>query len=138
MGGPTRSQSSFVYLKPSLKVLWSLMLGQCQNMLKCPLFCQICQKYCLDPRNSESRAQHLQDCQKLHARLQAYIKSMEAECAICLEKVLTKPNLSDRRFGLMACDHIFCLPCIRNWRSADDGNVDVTSVGLCTTLFMSF
>jgi hypothetical protein len=37
------------------------------------------------------------------------------ECAICLERVL---GARGRKFGLLdACDHAFCLPCIRSWRA---------------------
>ncbi len=37
------------------------------------------------------------------------------ECAICLERVL---GARVRKFGLLdACDHAFCLPCIRSWRA---------------------
>lgn len=43
--------------------------------------------------------------------------SATLECAVCLEVVMTRPRLADRRFGLLnACDHCFCLGCIRGWR----------------------
>ena len=34
------------------------------------------------------------------------------------------------QFGLMACEHPFCLGCIRNWRQKVDGPADVDSVSL--------
>mmetsp|Transcript_1308 Transcript_1308/g.1774 ORF Transcript_1308/g.1774 Transcript_1308/m.1774 type:complete len:254 (-) Transcript_1308:180-941(-) len=41
----------------------------------------------------------------------------DAECQICLEKVLT----AGRQFGVLdRCDHIFCLKCIRSWRATYD------------------
>ena len=40
---------------------------------------------------------------------------------MCLETVMEKPRIGDRRFGLLSdCDHAFCLRCIRDWR---DGGV---------------
>ena len=46
-----------------------------------------------------------------------FAASANLECAVCLEVVLSKPRLADRRFGLLnACDHCFCLNCIRGWR----------------------
>ncbi|GMH43698.1 hypothetical protein BSKO_11620 [Bryopsis sp. KO-2023] len=90
-------------------------------------FCKTCEKYCLDKKNLGYRVQHIHQCREMHARLVDYTRSAELECAICLEKVFSKPSLSDRRFGLMACDHVFCLSCIRNWRSNTDGTVDIAS-----------
>ena len=29
-----------------------------------------------------------------------------------------------RKFGLMGCDHCFCLGCIRNWRSQSGADLD--------------
>jgi E3 ubiquitin-protein ligase makorin len=46
--------------------------------------------------------------------------------ACCAAQVLGKAEMSARRFGLMACDHAFCLGCIRNWRSTAE--VDKTTV----------
>ncbi len=37
----------------------------------------------------------------------------------CFQTVLTKQPLSERRFGILSnCSHVFCLSCIRKWRSA--------------------
>lgn len=47
-----------------------------------------------------------------------------------MERVLSKPNPSERRFGLMSCDHPFCLACIRGWRA--NGTADLeTAVRTC-------
>lgn len=53
------------------------------------------------------------------SRRAALEASADVECAICLERVLSKPALSERRFGLLShCAHAFCLACIRGWRGA--------------------
>ena len=45
-----------------------------------------------------------------------FAASANLECAVCLEVVLSV-RLADRRFGLLnACDHCFCLNCIRRLR----------------------
>ena len=54
--------------------------------------------------------------------------SLRQECSICLENVMGKENPSERRFGLLSCDHSFCLACVRGWRSHVDGGADVDSV----------
>ena len=41
---------------------------------------------------------------------------------------MEKENPSERRFGLLSCDHPFCLACVRGWRSHMDGGADVDSV----------
>ena len=35
---------------------------------------------------------------------------------------------SERKFGLLSCDHAFCLGCIRNWRNNTTGGVDIDAV----------
>ena len=43
--------------------------------------------------------------------------SAEIECGICLERVMSKTRIGERRFGLLSgCTHAFCLACIRDWR----------------------
>ncbi|KAI0978677.1 hypothetical protein GJ496_005424, partial [Pomphorhynchus laevis] len=40
-------------------------------------------------------------------------------CSVCYEKVKTISNKSDARFALLQnCHHLFCLNCIRRWKSA--------------------
>jgi len=44
-------------------------------------------------------------------------RSADKECGICLERVIAKGE----QFGLLdACDHIFCLKCIREWRAVGE------------------
>mmetsp|Transcript_5460 Transcript_5460/g.17500 ORF Transcript_5460/g.17500 Transcript_5460/m.17500 type:complete len:472 (-) Transcript_5460:90-1505(-) len=39
------------------------------------------------------------------------------ECSICLERIVAT---GDGRFGLLTgCDHVFCLKCIKNWRTSE-------------------
>mmetsp|Transcript_4182 Transcript_4182/g.9954 ORF Transcript_4182/g.9954 Transcript_4182/m.9954 type:complete len:344 (-) Transcript_4182:252-1283(-) len=56
-------------------------------------------------------------------------ESTSKECGICLERVLAKAE----QFGLLdACDHVFCLTCIREWRSVGELNKEVKrSCPLC-------
>jgi hypothetical protein len=62
-----------------------------------------------------------EEAERVRALEQKLARSAEVECAICLECVLEKQRLGDRRFGLLSgCDHAFCLQCIRDWR---DGGV---------------
>ncbi|CAM9375317.1 unnamed protein product [Choristocarpus tenellus] len=44
----------------------------------------------------------------------AYEGGGSEECGICLENV----PASGKRFGLLSCDHVYCLECIRKWRNS--------------------
>ena len=55
---------------------------------------------------------------------------VDEECSICLEKVLA----SGRQFGVLnGCDHIFCLKCIREWRSTYDRRTSKHHYRTCPT-----
>ena len=72
------------------------------------------------------------ECRLRHERLAARSRSSEVECSICLERVLSKANPAERKFGLLACEHPFCLGCIRAWRQKLDGGADVdTALRTC-------
>ena len=63
----------------------------------------------------------VQECMEAHEEDMkhsfAVAASREKTCGICLDVVLEKKELSDRRFGILEnCSHCFCLPCIRRWR----------------------
>ncbi|KAL6752380.1 hypothetical protein V8C86DRAFT_2755233 [Haematococcus lacustris] len=38
------------------------------------------------------------------------------KCGICHKQLLAASKPRDWRFGLMECEHVFCLQCIRDWR----------------------
>ncbi len=91
---------------------------------------QICNKWALHPADKAHAAQHTSECTERHQRLAARRSAARLECCVCLEVVLSKTNPRDRKFGLLSgCDHVFCLSCIRNWRSnAEDEKLDTTGV----------
>lgn len=92
-------------------------------------YCSTCSKWAIHPFSQHEAASHVDECSRRHERLQARLRSAQVECGICMEKVLAKLNPADRRFGLLQCDHSFCIRCIRNWRSA--GEADISAVRAC-------
>lgn len=107
--------------------------GNCPKGEKCPHIhgdlCPTCGKHCLHPFRPKEREEHFQTCEKMQKHLEALKRSQEIECSVCLERVLTKPAASERKFGLLSeCDHPFCITCIRNWRnSSPSSGMDVNS-----------
>ena len=105
------------------------VLGQCFRGETCPhvhgLQCHSCARFCLHPTNHIERAAHLMACIKSQKQARSVAESAVVECCICLERVMEKANPAERRFGLLACHHAFCLGCIRNWRSQNTSGVDV-------------
>ncbi len=88
----------------------------------------MCGKHALHPTDLIERAAHADECTARHERLAARARSATVECGICLERVLDKQPASARTFGLLACEHAFCLGCIKSWRSKNDGVVDLETV----------
>ncbi|GAX86208.1 hypothetical protein CEUSTIGMA_g13622.t1 [Chlamydomonas eustigma] len=102
--------------------------GSCPHGEGCHLIhgnlCNTCERYALHPYNPEEAEQHLLECVRRHERLAARVRSAQVECGICLDRVLSKTLAADRRFGLLACDHPFCLSCIRSWRATGEADLD--------------
>ncbi|PNH09748.1 E3 ubiquitin-protein ligase [Tetrabaena socialis] len=94
---------------------------------------QVCRKPRIHPYDAHAAAEHLAACQLRHDRLEARLRSADVECGICLEAVLSKASVSEQRFGLLACDHAFCLSCIRSWRqrNTDETLATDTAVRTC-------
>lgn len=107
--------------------------GSCPYGEQCPHthgdLCTICGKQCLHPYRPDEREEHIKLCQKNSKRLEALKHSQEIECSVCLDRVLSKPSVAERKFGLLSeCDHPFCISCIRNWRSNSPASgMDVNS-----------
>lgn len=96
--------------------------GRCTLGDSCPHLhgdlCLTCGKHCLHPFRPDEREEHQRQCERNQKRLEALRSSQEIECSICLERVLSKPTVAERKFGLLSgCDHPFCISCIRDWRS---------------------
>ena len=91
---------------------------------------QTCQRFCLHPYDGKHRLQHVRDCAERADREDARAASAEQDCGICLERVMDKAAFSERRFGLLDCEHIFCLGCVRSWRCQVDGDADVDTVSI--------
>ncbi|XP_029995699.1 makorin, ring finger protein, 4 isoform X2 [Sphaeramia orbicularis] len=57
---------------------------------------------------------------------QAFLRSKDITCGICMDKVFEKPNERDHVFGILPnCNHSFCLQCIITWRKTKDFGQDV-------------
>ncbi|KAG0600359.1 hypothetical protein M758_11G027200 [Ceratodon purpureus] len=92
--------------------------------------CPTCGKHCLHPHRPLERENHKLQCERNKKNLEALLKSQDIECSVCLERVHSKPTVSERKFGLMSgCDHPFCVGCIRGWRSGSHApGMDINTV----------
>jgi len=91
------------------------------------LLCDMCGLYILHPNNQEQNKKHKEECEKYYEEDMKesfkIAKSKELACGICMEVVWDKPNEQDRKFGILEnCNHVYCLSCIRQWRSAKSFN----------------
>ncbi|KAI9033325.1 hypothetical protein DFJ74DRAFT_601162 [Hyaloraphidium curvatum] len=83
------------------------------------IVCPSCHRAVLHPADSAAEHQaHIFECEKTvganedaKAKLEA---SKSLECGICFTEVMSR---KDPRFGLLRCEHAFCIECIRGWRS---------------------
>ena len=65
-------------------------------------------------------------------------RSEEKVCGICMEVVWQKQPASAQRFGILTnCTHVYCLDCIRKWRSAKQfENIVIRSALLPYLIFL--
>lgn len=89
--------------------------GMCKNVhgLQCPR----CLRYCLHPHDLAKNEEHFEECMARTANEDPSAPSIrveDIECGLCYQKIAHK---EDPRFGLLNCEHAFCLNCIRHWRS---------------------
>ncbi len=108
------------------------MTGKCRYGTVCRnvhgLQCPRCLLFCLHPYDLDQNEAHITACLERPVKETALSVDEDLECGICLEKVLSK---ADPRFGLLNCEHVFCLGCIRQWRSSGPCTVDPTSIRSC-------
>lgn len=126
---PTQSLSSS---KANMELCVFAVTGKCRFGSVCRnvhgLQCPRCLLYCLHPTDLEQNEDHIRECLEKPVKA-SNLEDEELECGICLERVLSKP---DPRFGLLNCEHAFCLSCIRQWRaSCQQGTNDPTQVRSC-------
>jgi E3 ubiquitin-protein ligase makorin len=104
---------------------YSVANYECPNQSNCNylhgLLCDLCNRSCLHPFNEKQQKQHHEECVKEHERQMelsfAIQRSMDKTCGICMDIVMEKEPVTERRFGVLEkCTHIFCLSCIRKWR----------------------
>lgn len=83
----------------------------CRNVhgLQCPR----CLLYVLHPTDMERNEEHLNECLSKPESV-PIAQLHQILCGLCNLPVLQGV---DPRFGLLNCNHAFCLGCIRNWRS---------------------
>ena len=85
--------------------------------------CDMCGLQVLYPVDAAQRSQHIKSCIKTHKKdteLSFTVqRSKDMVCGICMEVVYEKANPRKHHFGILSnCNHIYCLKCICNWRSA--------------------
>jgi E3 ubiquitin-protein ligase makorin len=128
VGPPSVETEVFSYcVEPSLDLLCPYaMAGVCPYIEQCTYlhgdYCDLCGNYCLHPTDQLQRRRHNEDCIRQHEKDMeisfAIARSMGKACGICMDTVIEKTPASERRFGILAnCNHVFCLSCIRKWRS---------------------
>lgn len=84
--------------------------------------CEMCDQYCLHPKDENQRKIHRKECLQQHERAMefsfAIARSKDKTCGICFETIMEKSG-HEKRFGILSnCNHVFCLECIRKWRQA--------------------
>ncbi|KAF8396127.1 hypothetical protein HHK36_017739 [Tetracentron sinense] len=118
--------------------------GNCPHGERCPHIhgdlCPTCSKHCLHPYRPDEREEHIRACETMKKHLEALKRNQEIECSVCLDRVLSKFTMAERKFGLLSeCDHPFCISCIRNWRSSSptsgiDVNTALRACPICRKL----
>lgn len=115
-----------------------LLDGRCDRQHNgCPfthgLQCSTCGLHVLIEGHKEQNQRHTMECNAAFEEdMEESFKISEAErierqrverskgktCGICMEEVLSIENSAERRFAIFQnCIHVFCLKCVRNWRS---------------------
>jgi E3 ubiquitin-protein ligase makorin len=93
------------------------IMGKCRYGTFCRnihgLQCPRCLLYVLHPTDMERNEEHLNECLSKPESV-PIAQLHQILCGLCNAPVLQGV---DPRFGVLNCNHAFCLGCIRNWRS---------------------
>lgn len=109
----------------SVELCSLFMIDECPFKEQCPyvhgIVCELCNKACLHPFDEKQRKTHTEECEKeIEQDMElsfAIQRSLDKTCGICMDVVLEKEPISERRFGILEkCHHVYCLSCIRKWR----------------------
>eukprot|EP00124_Ichthyophonus_hoferi_P004202 Ihof_evm5s436 gene=Ihof_evmTU5s436 len=97
--------------------------------------CPLCQRLCLHPNRPQDHQGHIDQCLAKQLKRQQLTEAIGAsaglECGICME-VVTEKKGTACRFGILSeCDHIFCLGCIRQWRTETVASSVVRCCPIC-------
>ncbi|KAJ9056618.1 putative E3 ubiquitin-protein ligase makorin-2 [Entomophthora muscae] len=111
--------------------------GICRNGDKCwfahGTLCPKCNIHVLHPdQTSEEKQTHIDNC----SATPPIENEDDIECCICMEKVRSSKC---GRFGLLSCEHPFCLDCIRHWRSnsgMDSSVLRTCPICRCTSYYI--
>lgn len=101
--------------------------------------CDQCMEFCLDPKDDDRNKLHRKFCSdRIEKEMEEAFALQRSEgkiCSICYEEVIKKTTYTERRFGLLlGCLHVFCLSCIRKWRTNNGGDKNaVRGCPLCRT-----
>ncbi|KFM83406.1 putative E3 ubiquitin-protein ligase makorin-2, partial [Stegodyphus mimosarum] len=123
----------------NLELCSYFMQGDCPYNDQCPYVhgdeCELCGSACLHPYDERQRKAHIELCEKeLEQDMElsfAVQRSRDKICGICMDVVMEKDLISERRFGILEkCNHVFCLSCIRTWRRTKqfESNQQIDSV----------
>uniref|UniRef100_A0A7E4ZTS8 RING-type E3 ubiquitin transferase n=1 Tax=Panagrellus redivivus TaxID=6233 RepID=A0A7E4ZTS8_PANRE len=126
-----RNKCTFVHQKPDPNDYYErerklcrlfYEFGTCRKGWDCPdvhgSLCQKCALYSIYPEDIDGQW-HAKTCEmEMESMTRRYSKmSMSQKCAICRCKVVKHRH----RFAILeSCNHVFCAPCIKRWRSITD------------------
>ncbi|GFU28161.1 e3 ubiquitin-protein ligase makorin-1 [Nephila pilipes] len=108
------------------KLCYNFTFCECKKKENCPYVhgeaCPYCDLAFLHPTDEQQKREHLEKCE-IYVREEMNLAfgiqlGQQQTCSICLEEVYKKEKYTHQRFGIMEnCDHVYCLHCIRHWRS---------------------
>nr|XP_021004413.2 E3 ubiquitin-protein ligase makorin-1-like [Parasteatoda tepidariorum] len=69
--------------------------------------CELCRKYCLNPFDEKQRSLHIEVCGHEQSK---NLRDFDKTCGICLDVVIDKNPVAERRFGIRIAITCFAYP----------------------------